>query len=211
MTIEVIKNISVLFREEAQLPVPLLDYLELNDLRINELLEDENRNGEFIIEFELELEQDTITLSYEMHELEETSQVEYIVYFICKWKQIWEWYSKRFLEYDIPFSVYLTIIDYAKARIRPLELMEEKILELEGFTKEDLFFYYGSGPFDDFEEADRNLNQILEYDEVNNKENMREQGLYFDQEMEKWIQIPASLDIIEKVIRALSNVSLRED
>jgi len=49
MTIEVIKNISVLFREEAQLPVTLLDYLKLNDLRINELLEDENRNGEFII------------------------------------------------------------------------------------------------------------------------------------------------------------------
>ncbi|MGX8178915.1 hypothetical protein ACWS7L_15610 [Exiguobacterium artemiae] len=48
MTIEVIKNISVLFREEAQLPVPLLDYLELNDLRINELLEYEDRNGEFI-------------------------------------------------------------------------------------------------------------------------------------------------------------------
>ena len=46
---------------------------------------------------------------------------------------------------------------------------------------------------------------------LNNKENMREQGLYFDQEMERWIQIPASLDIIEKVIRALSNVSLRED
>lgn len=209
MTIEVIKNISVLFREEAQLPVPLLDYLKLNDLRINELLEDEDRNGEFIIEFELE--QDTITFSYEMHELEETSQVEYIVYFICKWKWIWEWYSKRFLEHDIPFSIYPTIIDYAKARIRPLELMEEKILELEGFTKEDLLFYYGSGPFDDFEEANRNLNQILEYDEVNNKESMREQGLYFDQEMEKWIQIPASLDIIEKVIRALSNVSLRED
>lgn len=209
MTIEVIKNISVLFREEAQLPVPLLDYLKLNDLRINELLEDEDRNGEFIIEFELE--QDTITFSYEMHELEETSQVEYIVYFICKWKWIWKWYSKRFLEHDIPFSIYPTIIDYAKARIRPLELMEEKILELEGFTKEDLLFYYGSGPFDDFEEANRNLNQILEYDEVNNKESMREQGLYFDQEMEKWIQIPASLDIIEKVIRALSNVSLRED
>lgn len=209
MTIEVIKNISVLFREEAKRPVSLLDYLKLNDLRINELLEDENRNGEFIIEFELE--QDTITLSYEMHELEETSQVEYIVYFICKWKWIWEWYSKRFLEYDIPFSVYPTIIDYAKARIRPLELMEEKILELEGFTKEDLLFYYGSGPFDDFEEANRNLNQILEFDEVNNKENMRKQGLYFDQEMEKWIQIPASLDIIENVIRALSNVSLRED
>ncbi|AFS70343.1 hypothetical protein [Exiguobacterium antarcticum] len=209
MTIEVIKNISVLFREEAKRSVPLLDYLKLNDLRINELLEDESRNGDFIIEFELE--QDTITLSYEMHELEETSQVEYIVYFICKWKWIWEWYSKRFLEYDIPFSVYPTIIDYAKARIRPLELMEEKILELEGFTKEDLLFYYGSGPFDDFEEADRNLNQILEYDEVNNKENMREHGLYFDQEMEKWIQIPTSLDIIEKVIRALYNVSLRED
>ncbi|MGE6556284.1 hypothetical protein [Exiguobacterium artemiae] len=209
MTIEVIKNISVLFREEAKRPVSLLDYLKLNDLRINELLEDENRNGEFIIEFELK--QDTITLSYEMHELEETSQVEYIVYFICKWKWIWEWYSKRFLEYDIPFSVYPTIIDYAKARIRPLELMEEKILELEGFTKEDLLFYYGSGPFDDFEEANRNLNQILEFDEVNNKENMRKQGLYFDQEMERWIQIPASLDIIENVIRALSNVSLRED
>lgn len=209
MTIEVIKNISVLFREEAKRPVSLLDYLKLNDLRINELLEDENRNGEFIIEFELE--QDTITLSYEMHELEETSQVEYIVYFICKWKWIWEWYSKRFLEYDIPFSVYPTIIDYAKARIRPLELMEEKILELEGFTKEDLLFYYGSGPFDDFEEANRNLNQILEFDEVNNKENMRKQGLYFDQEMERWIQIPNSLDIIENVIRGLSNVSLRED
>jgi len=89
--------------------------------------------------------------------------------------------------------------------------MEEKILELEGFTKEDLLFYYGSGPFDDFEEANRNLNQILEFDEVNNKENMRKQGLYFDQVMEKWIQIPASLDIIENVIRALSNVSLRED
>lgn len=209
MTIEVIKNISVLFREEAKRPVSLLDYLKLNDLRINELLEDENKNGEFIIEFELE--QDTITLSYEMHELEETSQVEYIVYFICKWKWIWEWYSKRFLEYDIPFSVYPTIIDYAKARIRPFELMEEKILELEGFIKEDLLFYYGSGPFDDFEEANRNLNQILEFDEVNNKENMRKQGLYFDQEIEKWIQIPASLDIIENVIRALSNVSLRED
>lgn len=209
MTIEVIKNISVLFREEAKRPVPLLDYLKLNDLRINELLEDEDRNGEFIIEFELE--QDTITLSYEMHELEETSQVEYIVYFICKWKWIWEWYSERFLEHDITFNVYPTIIDYARARIRPLELMEEKILELEGYTKEDLLFYYGSGPFDDFEKADQNLNQILEYDEVNNKENMREQGLYFDQEMEKWIQIPASLDIIEKVIRALSNVSLRED
>lgn len=209
MTIEVIKNISVLFREEAKRPVSLLDYLKLNDLRINELLEDENRNGEFIIEFELE--QETITLSYEMHELEETSQVEYIVYFICKWKWIWEWYSERFLEYDIPFGIYPTIIDYAKARIRPLELMEEKILELEGFTKEDLLFYYGSGPFDDFEEANRNLNQILEFDEVNNKENMRKQGLYFDQVMEKWIQIPASLDIIENVIRALSNVSLRED
>ncbi|WP_214853520.1 hypothetical protein [Exiguobacterium sp. s166] len=209
MTIEVIKNISVLFREEAKRPVSLLDYLKLNDLRINELLEDENRNGEFIIEFELE--QDTITLSYEMHELEETSQVEYIVYFICKWKWIWEWYSERFLEYDIPFGIYPTIIDYAQARIRPLELMEEKILELEGFTKEDLLFYYGSGPFDDFEEANRNLNQILEFDEVNNKENMRKQGLYFDQVMEKWIQIPASLDIIENVIRALSNVSLRED
>lgn len=209
MTIEVIKNISVLFREEAKRPVSLLEYLKLNDLRINELLEDENTNGEFIIEFELE--QDTITSSYEMHELEETSQVEYIVYFICKWKWIWEWYSERFLENDIPFSIYPTIIDYAKARIRPLELMEEKILELEGFTKEDLLFYYGSGPFDDFEEANRNLNQILEFDEVNNKENMRKQGLYFDQVMEKWIQIPASLDIIENVIRALSNVSLRED
>ncbi|WP_161487706.1 hypothetical protein [Exiguobacterium sp. KRL4] len=49
MTIEVIKNISVLFREEAQLPVPLLDYLKLNDLRINELLEDENRNGDLLL------------------------------------------------------------------------------------------------------------------------------------------------------------------
>ncbi|WP_393965742.1 hypothetical protein [Exiguobacterium sp. S22-S28] len=204
MTIEVIKNISVLFREEAQLPVPLLDYLELNDLRINELLEDENRNGEFIIEFELE--QDTITLSYEMHELEETSQVEYIVYFICKWKWIWEWYSERFLEHDITFNVYPTIIDYARARIRPLELMEEKILELEGYTKEDLLFYYGSGPFDDFEKADQNLNQILEFDEVNNKKNMREQGLYFDEEMERWIHIPNSLDIIENTIQQLSKV-----
>lgn len=204
MIIEVIKNIRVLFHGEAKRPVPLLHYLELNDLRIDELLEDEDRNGEFIIEFELE--QDTITFSYEMHELEETSQVEYIVYFICKWKWIWEWYSKRFLEHDIPFNVHPTIIDYAKARIHPLELMEEKILELEGFTKEDLIFYYGSGPFDDFEEADRNLNQILEYDEVNNKEKMREQGLYFDQGMEWWIHIPDSLDIIENTIRQLSNV-----
>lgn len=204
MTIEVIKNIRVLFREEAKRPVPLLDYLKLNDLRIDELLEDEDRNGEFIIEFELE--QDTITLSYEMHELEETSQVEYIVYFICKWKWIWEWYSKRFLEHDIPFDVYPTIIDYAKARIRPLELMEETVQELEGYTKEGLLFYYGSGPFDDFERADQNLDQILEYDEMNSKENMREQGLYFDPEMGRWIQIPASLDIIGNTIRQLSNV-----
>ena len=202
MKIKVIKNIMVLIREEEKQSIPLLEYLEMNGLSIEELVEDEAMNGDFIIE--IELEDDSITWSYDVHELEETSQVNFMVYFICKWKWIWEWYSERFLEHHIKFNVYPTIIDYAKARIRPLELMEEQVLELEGYTKEDLIFYYGSGPFDDFKKADQNLNQILEFDEINNKEKMREEGLYFDSEMNRWIDVPASLDNIEEAIRKLS-------
>lgn len=198
---EKIKEMRVLFQEETKHPILLLEYLVENNLTVDQISNDETMEGKFIIE--VELEKDTIKWSYGLHDLDEETLVHYIFNFFFKWQSIWEWYSKRFMQWGIDFDVYDTFIDRIKGRTRPFEKMEQALLKIASYTEEELVFYFGTGPFDDFKEAERNLEQVLEYDEINTKKRMREEGLYFDEEVQHWIDLPASLESIENGLKNL--------
>lgn len=99
--------------------------------------------------------------------------------------------------------MYATITDMVKGKIRPQAEMEERLEELADYTEEGRLFYFGTGPFDDFKEAEQQIDLYLEYDEINSKEKIRQEGLYFDSESKRWIDIRTSLPMIEKSMRRL--------
>lgn len=196
-----IKEIKVLFREETKQPVSLLEYLIANDLTIDQILQDKTIEGKFMVE--MKLGKEVFTWSYGFHDRDEETHVYYVIGFFFKWQTIWEWYSKKFMQWGIDFKVYDALIEKVKGSTRPLEKMERALLEMASYTEEELNFYYGTGPFDDFKEAEQNLEQVLEYDEINTKKRMREEGLYFDEEVQHWIDLPASLESIESGLKNL--------
>lgn len=197
----IFEDITIFVQESEQQPIPLEDYVEKYSIRLGDFVDDETRVGEFIVNFKFST--GMVTWTVDFHEREEGTQCDYILYIIFKWVAIWEWYSQRFLKTQVPFRVYATITDMVKGKIRPQAEMEERLEELADYTEEGRLFYFGTGPFDDFKEAEQQIDLYLEYDEINSKEKIRQEGLYFDSESKRWIDIRTSLPMIEKSMRRL--------
>lgn len=115
-----------------------------------------------------------------MRERDEATQADRFSIFVQRWKNIWEWYQQRHLMSGNAFRVHQTLGDSVRTSAKSVEHLERALNELAGYDAEGLLFYFGPGPWNDFQKADDELDMFLEFDEINTKEKMRMDGLYFD-------------------------------
>lgn len=94
------------------------------------------------------------------------------------------------------FGIHQTLADSVRTTAKSEAHLERALNELAGYDAEGLLFYFGSEPWDDFQNADDELGMFLEYDKINTKEKMLREGLYFDHDSQRRIDIPASLPVI---------------
>ena len=189
-----IERIEFEFAENEGERLPLFKYTEQQQLDGASLQDDEAREGIFHVSMRISGEE--ISWSYDMRERDEATQADRFSIFVQRWKNIWEWYQQRHLMSGNAFRVHQTLADSVRTSAKSVEHLERALNELAGYDAEGLLSYFGSGPWDDFQDADDELDMFLEFDEINTKEKMRMDGLYFDHDSQRWIDIPASLPVI---------------
>ncbi|WP_410502905.1 hypothetical protein RIF24_06485 [Exiguobacterium acetylicum] len=182
------------FEENEGERLPLFTYLEQQQAEWTSLQDDEAREGIFHVSMWISGEK--ISWSYDVRERDEATQAFRFGIFVQRWKNIWEWYQQRHLISGNAFGVHKTLADSVRTSAKSEEHLKWALNELAGYDAEGLLFYFGPGPWDDFQNADDELNMFLEFDEINTKEKMRTEGLYFDYDSQRWIDIPASLPVI---------------
>lgn len=182
------------FEEKEGERLPLFTYTEQQQAEWTSLQDDEARQGIFHVSMWISGEK--ISWSYDVRERDEATQAYRFGFFVQRWKNIWEWYQQRHLISGNAFGIHKTLADSVRTSAKSKEHLEWALNELAGYDAEGLLFYFGHGPWDDFQKADDELNMFLEFDEINTKEKMRTEGLYFDYDSQRWIDIPASLPVI---------------
>ena len=182
------------FEEKEGERLPLFTYTEQQQAEWTSLQDDEARQGIFHVSMWISGEK--ISWSYDVRERDEATQAYRFGFFVQRWKNIWEWYQQRHLISGNAFGIHKTLADSVRTSAKSKEHLEWALNELAGYDAEGLLFYFGPGPWDDFQNADDELDMFLEFDETNTKEKMRTEGLYFDYDSQRWIDIPASLPVI---------------
>lgn len=182
------------FEEKAGDRLPLFTYLEQQQSDWSSLQDDEAREGNFHVSMWISGEK--ISWSYDVRERDEVTQAYRFSIFMQRWKNIWEWDQQRHLISGNGFGIHQTLADSVRTSAKSEAHLERASNELVGYDAEGLLFYFGPGPWDDFQDADDELDMFLEFDEINTKEKMRTEGLYFDQDSQRWIDITASLPVI---------------
>ncbi|KTR59010.1 hypothetical protein RSA42_13480 [Exiguobacterium indicum] len=189
-----IERIEFEFEEKAGKRFSLFTYLEQQQSGWSSLQDDEACEGNFHVSMWISGEK--ISWSYDVRERDEATQAYRFSIFMQRWKNIWEWNQQRHLMSGNAFGIHQTLADSVRKTAKSEAHLERALNELAGYDAEGLLFYFGSGPWDDFQDADDELDMFLEFDEINSKEKMRTEGLYFDHDSQRWIDIPASLPVI---------------
>jgi len=189
------------FEKKAGERFSLFTYLEQQQSDWSSLQDDEAREGNFHVSMWISGEK--ISWSYDVRERHEATQAYRFNIFMQRWKNIWEWAQQRHLMSGNAFGIHQTLADSVRTSAKSEAYLERAMNELAGYDAEGLLFYFGPGPWDDFQNADDELDMFLEFDEINTKEKMRTEGLYFDYDSRRWIDIPASLPVIAETMRTM--------
>lgn len=189
-----IERIEFEFEEKAGKRFSLFTYLEQQQVDWTSLQDDEARRGIFHVSMWISGEK--ISWSYDVRERDEATQAYRFNIFVQRWKNIWEWDQRRHLMSGNAFGIHPTLADSVRTSAKSEAHLERAMNELAGYDEEGLLFYFGPGPWNDFQNADDELGMFLEFDEINTKVKMRTEGLYFDHDSQRWIDIPVSLPVI---------------
>jgi len=114
---------------------------------------------------------------------------------IQKWTIIWEWYYQSHIDSNQKFTLGSTTIEDAKMRFGENSEEHNSIRSLSNVALEEEVGTSES-------ELNRdNMEWVLDFDEKNSIERMREEKMYFDHDLKIWIDLEHSLPAIRKIIR----------
>jgi|GEM_PF-2117861 len=128
---------------------------------------------------------------------------EYFYMLRQNWQIIWEWFYQKHLYDETPFQVYPYWIDATRNRFG--ETSERFLAEMKQLpaVKEEEHLYW---EIDDFSSNHYDLISLVldfEEDRHNTEEVMRNEGLYYEEVLNTWVDLAYSLPAIGRAIRSL--------